>query len=538
MRSVRARTTRSRSGSSWVRDVLGVRAAAHGLVVALSLVVFVLVRWFHPVTGVGNPDIAGILYSADIINAGQLPFRDTIDLKPPGAFFVSAAIFRLFGRSIETWHRGYEVFVLAGAPAVWVAARALFGAAERMAAALATALYIATIGLFDANYSSWMVPAYTWSFALLCHGLMTGSRAAHVGAGATALLAVLFKTQAVVLAPLFVACFFWARYRAGRSPSFLTLLFWIGGAVLAALPIVVPYVVGRALPALVRGIFPVAEAAEYAGRMVDEGATWNALYILGKRQGEAFPLILPFLVATLLGLVRDQREGRRAEPILPLVAFYAVSVWGCGIGGMRFYLHYFPQVLPSLALGAAHPAAVRWLGAVITRERSRFERALAGIHLVAIGAVLVWLAVRLPQGKAAAAEYKTNERAEQIGKFIAESSQPTDRVLVWGWEGWPVYFYANRRSPSPIFKVLGQVTDFNGDTKRQGKIIHFRPGPHADRLLKDVTTNPPLFIVRCVPFFPGIQNDPLDEFPALKRFIDRRYTLVAEIDALKVYERR
>lgn len=527
----------SRSGSSWVRDVPRLRRAAPSLVVVASLLVFVLVRWFHPVRGVGNPDIAGILYSADLINEGLLPYRDSLDLKPPGSFFLAAAAFRLFGRSLETWHRAFEIFMLTGAPAMWLAARALFGAAARLSAALATALYIATIAAFDANYSSWMVPAYTWSFALLCHALVTGSRAAHVGAGAMALLAVLFKTQAAVLAPLFVALFFWARLRA-RPPSYLVPLLWIGGAILAALPIAVPYAVGGALPALVRGVFPLADAAAYAGRMEDDGATLHALHILVKRQGEAFPLVIAFLVATLLGVVRDLRRRRPLEPLLPLVFFYAVSVWGCAVGGMRFYLHYFPQVLPALALVAGHPAAVRWLTSCADAENARVVRAASAAHVVALVAVLVALGIRLPQGKAAAAEYKSNERAEQIGKFIAESSRPTDRLLVWGWEGWPVYFYANRRSPSVVFKVLGQVTDFNGDTRRQGKVIHFKPGPAADRLLADVTAAPPLFIVRCVPFFPGIQNDPLDEFPALEQLLDKRYTLVAEINELKVYERR
>lgn len=514
--------------------MVGLKRAAPGIIVALGLVVFMLVRVFHPVTGVGNPDIAGILYSADLIGAGLLPYRDSIDLKPPGAFFVSAAIFRVLGRSIQTWHRAYEVLVLLGAPAIWVAARALYGRTERGAAALATALYIATVGAFDANYSSWMVPTYAWSFALLCHGLVSGSRLAHLGAGAMAMLSVLFKTQAVVLAPLFVACFLWAKLRGGRDPSYFAPLHWVGGAVLAAAPIAVTYGVGGALPALVRGVFPVAEANEYAGRMRDDGATLHALYILGKRHGEAFPLIIAFLAATLIGLARD----RKKEPFLPLVAFYVVSVWGCGIGGMRFYLHYFPQVLPSLALLAGHPATVRWLATAASRASGRLQRVAAAIHVLAIGAVLVALGVRLPQGKAAAAEYKSNARAEQIGKFVGESSEPTDTILVWGWEGWPVYFYANRRSPSPIFKVLGQVTDFNGDTRRQGKVIHYRPGPLADRLLKDMRANPPRFVVRTTPFFPGIQNEPLDEFEQLKRLIDRRYVYVAEIDGMKVYERK
>ncbi len=46
--------------------------------------------------GIPNPDIAGLLYEADRILAGDLPYVDTVEIKPPGAFFLVAGLFGIF----------------------------------------------------------------------------------------------------------------------------------------------------------------------------------------------------------------------------------------------------------------------------------------------------------------------------------------------------------------------------------------------------------------------------------------------------------
>ncbi len=74
------------------------RRRAPLVLVFFGLLVFAATRWFHPVPGIGNPDIGGILYSADTINLGLLPYRDTVDVKQPGSFFIVAAVFRISRR--------------------------------------------------------------------------------------------------------------------------------------------------------------------------------------------------------------------------------------------------------------------------------------------------------------------------------------------------------------------------------------------------------------------------------------------------------
>ncbi len=506
-------------------------------IVLVGLAVFVLVRRFHPVRTLGNPDIAGILYNADLLAQGLLPYRDSLDLKPPGAFFVVAAAFRWVGRDLPTLHAVYEGFALLGAPAVWLAAHELHPR-SRLAPAAAAALYLVTIGAFDMNYSSWMTTPYAWSFALLLRGLRTGGVPSHLGAGALALTAVLFKAQAVVLAPLFAAVWLWARRARWAGATLRAPLYWAGGALFGFAPLCALYASAGALPELFRGVFPIGEAVEYTERMQARPSVVTPLLQFAKRQGKAFGLQIALVAATLVGLARDRRAGDRTDPIAPQVLFYAASAWGCGIGGMRFYLHYLPQLLPAFALLAAHPAAWRWLGAARDRGARAAVRVASAVHLVILAAVTIYAAVGIPRGKAAMVDYRGVISATEVGRYIEARTTPDDRVLCWGWPAWPVYYFSGRRSPSTIFKVLGQVTEFNGNPAYEGgQVIRFKPGPHADRLLADVEAHPPAFIVRASPFFPGIVNEPLDEFAALKRIVDARYRLVLQVNHLGVYER-
>ncbi len=507
-------------------------------VCAVGLVAFALVRAFHPVQTLGNPDIAGILYNADLLNDGLLPYKDSIDLKPPGAFFVVAAVFRLFGRDMPALHAAYGLFVLLGAGAIWVAARALHPQRSLGVPAAATALYAFSIAMFDMNYSSWMATPYAWSFALLLRGFRSGSAVSHAAAGALAMVSVLFKTQAVVLAPLFALVWLWARRRRLRGASFGAPLAWLGGATLAAAPLFVLYAANGAHPELVRGVFPIGEALEYTARMDDRASIWEPLAGFARRQAKAFGLPFVLIVACAIGLVRERRAGRTPDPVAPQLLFYLTSAWGCGIGGMRFYLHYLPQLLAAVALLAAHPAAWSWLATAAGKGASRTARVLASLHVIVLGGGLLFAAVQIPRGKANVVDHKGMRSAIEVGELIKSRTAPDDRVLCWGWSAWPVYYFADRRSPSAVFKVLGQVTEFNGDVSHpNGNVIHFRSGPLADRLLSDVEASPPAFVVRATPFFPGIVNEPLDEFEPLKRIFDERYRLVKQVGQLGVYQR-
>lgn len=513
------------------------RRFAYGLCAA-GVVLFIATRLFHPIKGLGNADIAGILYQADIIRDGGLPYRDAIDMKSPGPFFLLAAVFSLFGRELWVIKAAYAVWALLAAPAIWLAARALYGRGDRgtIAAGIAVLLYLPTIAMFDFNYSAWMTPAYAWAFALLLLAL-EGRPRLHIAAGLSAGLAFLFKTHALVLAPVFVCVWIWARRRAQPGADWTAWPAWLEGAVLAFAPLVLLYAAHRSTGYLFAGLFPIEWAVEYAGRTdTEQHWLWRA-HRIPAQLGRTFPLHA-WLGALALAVVAWRKrhvQGDMSEdagPVAPQLILLAWSVIGCGLGGQRYYIHYLTQYLPALALLAAHPAAWSWPPA---GERG------AGIRRAGLAVTLglaVWQLSLIPLGRAARVDHRGMPPAKTVGEIIAEETRPDECIFVWGWAGWPVYYWADRRSCSPIFKVLGQLTDANQNSLfRRSRAADFRPGPYADMVLEAFRTRPPAFFVRLRPFFPGVRHDPFDQWKEFSELVRREYVFRERHGKIYLYER-
>ena len=529
------------------------RARAIGLgLAALGVLLYTLTRLWHPVTGFGNADIAGILYQADILNDGLLPYRDAADFKSPGAFFIVAAVFRFISREIWAVKWTYFVWALLAAPAMWIGARALYGRGDRgtIAAGGAVLLYLLSIGLFDLNYSEWMVPAYAWAFAWLLVAL-AGRPRLHLVAGLFAGLAFLLKTHALVLAPTFACVWWWSRRRGDPGATWSAWPQWLAGALLAIAPMAAFYAARGALPDLLHGLVPVEEALAYADRVQPERHwLWSAwkiplqmFRVFAVQTSLAGAAVLAALVRWRAARASGQVPGARSHdpsPVAPGLIFLAWSVVGCGLGGLRYYIHYLPQYLPALALLAANPAGIAWL---VRRPDAKTLRAVLRRvpALVLIGSTVVHLGIHLKAlvtGKASATDHRAVEANREVGEFIRANTTPDECIQVWGWAAWPVYYYADRRACSPVFKVLGQVTDANQNSMfTRSRATDFKPGPLADLMLQSFRERPPAYFVRVRPFFPGVKTEPLDQFKELNAIIERDYVLREKKGRIHLLER-
>lgn len=509
-------------------------------IVALGLAGFAATRALHPVQGLGNPDIGGILYSADTLNAGLLPYFDTVDVKQPGTFFLVAGVFRV-SRSVAALQLAFAIWLLLGAPAIWLSARRLYGhaAGASISPAIATALYLLQSAAFDLNYAAWMMVPYAWAFTMLLAALQERALWRAGLAGAAATLAYLFKAQAVVLIPLFLACFWWARRRTWAGA---TSRFWLGAALGASLPLIpllLLYASRGATTALLSGLVPLSEASAYSAKRVAATSDLEALWKVPRQQIRAFFLPLTLALATLVGTWRAKRASLEQPSPLPALVFYGMSLLGCGLGGRRFFVHYLVQCVPALALLAAHPAARQWLLARRADLAARAWLVAARAHALLAAGLALFILGRIALHKHAIVDNPGSPVVEQAGRYVREHSAPEEPLLVWGWAGWGSYFYAERRSPSPVFKVLGQVTEYNDNTAfSRGTSIAFKPGPYADRLLADVRVRPPSFIIRASPFFPGTTGNPLDQWPEMRALLARDYKQATRFGHLIVYERR
>ena len=503
--------------------------------VVLGVVVLLATRAMHRIPGLGNADIAGILYEADIILDGGVPYRDTMDMKSPGTWFLFAAIFRWVAREIWALQAAYVIWCLIAAPAIWLAARALYK--NTVVAGAAVLLYLAAIGLFDLNYSAWMTTPYAWAFASLIVGLHGGSRGWHVLGGVFAAVAVVFKPHAFVLAPTFALVWWWARRRGEVGARWSAWPLWLLGALLGLAPLLLWYRQQGALPELIAGLFPFEIARAYGeASLGGEGWFWR-IGRVPRQLVTVYPLHAALGVAALLGCRLARGEGRSFAPLLPALIFFVMSVIGCGVGGLRFYIHYLPQYLPALTLLAVHPEAIAYLRRGLRGELR--ERWIPGALAASCAVLVAVLTIQIPLGLAARVDHKGNRHAKLAGEYIAAHSEPEDRVQVWGWAAWSVYFWADRRAPSPVFKVLGQATGYNENGMfSRSKTIDFRPGPAADVLLAAFREQPPAFFVRVTPFFPGVKADPLEQWPEMQAIVTAQYVLRRRFGKVRVFELR
>ncbi|MBK9752587.1 MAG: hypothetical protein IPO88_03595 [Nannocystis sp.] len=520
------------SGSGWA----GRLTRGPGLLVVLGVVLLVATRAWHPIAGLGNADIAGILYEADVICDGGVPYLDTIDMKSPGSWFVFAAIFAGLGRSIAAVQLAYTGWMLLAAPAIWLAARALYG--RGLAAGAAVLLYLGAVGWFDLNYSAWMTTPYAWAFACLLLGLR-GRWWWHLLGGLFAAVAVAIKTQAFVLAPCFALVWWWARRRGQPGATLSAWPLWAAGALLGLAPLLLWYQQQGGLGLVIAGLFPFESAGQYTAVVRHE--TWWGwrAWKIPLQLVAVFPLHAALSLAALLGAWRGRGEGGAgALPVLPQLVLLAMSVVGCGVGGLRFYVHYLPQYLPALALLAAHPRAWEYLRRAWAPGSWRARWLPAGLAALC-GVVTLVLVVQIPLGMAARVDHRGNPRARAVGEYIAARTTANETVQVWGWAGWSVYFWAHRRAPSPVFKVLGQATEYNQNGLFTRSLsTDFRPGPAAEMMLAAFRAAPPAFFVRSASFFPGVKADPLEQWPEMREIVAEQYVLRKRFGKLRVYELR
>jgi len=366
---------------------------------------------------------------------GHVPYADTFDQKPPGAFAAYAAIFATLGRSPAAIHWGAELWTLGTLVLLFGAGAALYSPLAGLLAA-AFGAWLTTAPCFRAN------AANTELFMLLpLTGAFWAALAAEAGeplsfafiAGLLSGGAVLFKQVALVNAV--VLLFFVARVQRGRGPR---LAAFGAGFAAALLPVAACFAAAGAwapffdcvvrynLSSYVRQVpllqYPALLAAAL-GPILKEG--WGAIA----------------LAACGLTLGAPAAANPRARRIAG--AWLAASALGAAAGGY-FREHYFLQLVPALALLAARGAE---------RLAARFKLgsgAAVGFALAAI-AVGVLAAPRYylsgtPEEKSRLL-YGLNPFPEspELAGFIAARTEPDDQVFILGSEP-QILFEARRRS--------------------------------------------------------------------------------------------
>jgi len=468
-----------------------------------------------------NPDVAGIAYNARLLVSGGLPYVDSAEIKPPGAFLLFAPFLAVGGMRL-VWAVA-TLWGIALSLATGALAATCFGqrAGPRAAVLHATWAVLATDG--DINYSFWMALPFTLSAACACSAVTTRStkhrRIAWVLCGALALFAVSIKPSAWTLLGVFALLA--ARELIQRRAAVVLEAYVAGfsGALLAAALIALPYVMRGELKALALGLANVSTfGKEYVSVVANAyGGRLHAMFAGLPCLAERLSGPIAFALAGCAGLF----ERRARSPlVLGVVAFSLAALFGVAYT-LRFFSHDDAQLLPALAVVAVRPQG---LVAALLDWLTPFPR------LAVVAPALLGVGAGYPDYRQRR-DYvhfmgERDHMVEAICDRLAPVLPPKEPVLAWGWHAWSVYEHCGRRAPGRVFKVLAHVTTLNTNTCNNGfGPIKLRDGPAPARFLRELEEHPPSLFLWSN-YFEEMGSDPLRQFDELERFVATRYAIV------------
>ena len=368
-----------------------------------------------------NSDEAYLATQAQVLVDGGHLYVDTVDRKPPVVPYLYAATFALTGSDDLGPVRLLAVLAHA-LTALLLAAEARRRFTWRGAALAAGLLYLLAATAFfpadaqAANFEVFMLPVMTGAVLL-------GMRGRFAASGFVLGLATLTK-QTAAAALLAVA---WLAWRWRRWHGLLV----IGSAFVA--PIV--------LAAVVFGPHDfISWVFTSNGGYLDAQGVLGYALTLGARQTGWFLFGSMALVVLLPWAWRHRRED--AELWLWLLSgMVAVGT------GLRFFPHYYLQLLPPLTL-----LAVRGL---VSRPLSSRPLVLIAVAVLSIGPALYFLAPAFSQGNS-----NDTRIALDVARYVRSHTAPSDRIMVWGQA--PEVYWSSDRRPAIRFATTGFVTGTSG----------------------------------------------------------------------------
>jgi len=399
-------------------------------------------------------DEGGYAYIAWRMDFGEQLYRDWIDQKPPGVFWIYHVALSLPMDATQAVHFMAMLFSVASACALfWLAMRYTTPFWAMTAAVM--------FGILSADPLVEGTSANTELFMLLplilsLIALLAATRKRNGGftlallAGALTGAAIAFKQVAIVNWPLLVFGYWLlveGTRRLGRTVAFAA---WsaIGTASVWAF-IALYFQLHHELHGLIYNVFThnlgYVETLSWKDRLESCMLALHGIYV-----SEAALWI--FSAAGLFALWK----GGRHRILLFVAAWSATSLAGVCMSGY-FFRHYFEQLLPALCLAAALGAeAIAQAGFWKTAPQTT-RRAVLCIALLALPLTVAapFLFVYTPR-EAVREIYPGNALfadMPELGKRIAALTHPTDRVFMFGADP-EALFYARRISATRYIFLL------------------------------------------------------------------------------------
>jgi 4-amino-4-deoxy-L-arabinose transferase-like glycosyltransferase len=273
-----------------------------------------------------------------------------------------------------------------------------------------------------------------------------------IAAGALVTGGILVKQQGAFSA---LAVLGWLVFELATSPGrgLRSLGYLIVGAAVAVAPVLLYFLFSGELLTFLTMVNPEGAITYASGSGVTSSTVWRIARQETMRVLSGMPLLFYAGTALLFYLLVRSTRRRSAERTVWLLLVWVLGACLGVVSGMRFYTHYYIQLIPPLSV------AVGWLVYQLQLRENRHGYRLAVGGLLA--ATLLWSSfgqfvhdVRLAwwQAKAAVSSIEAPAVAEQrMAEQIRSVTQADDGLLVWGHaEG--MYFLAQRLAPTRYYK--------------------------------------------------------------------------------------
>jgi 4-amino-4-deoxy-L-arabinose transferase-like glycosyltransferase len=470
----------------------------------------------HPAT-IDDETVYSVVAN-EMVDGGR-PYVDAIERKPPLLFWTYAAIFRIAGKfNWPALHLVALLWVLTTMAGLYVIGRDLFDCETGLIAALLYSVFQPWANAKNLAFNGEMLMnlPLVWSWAIAFRRSSSVWRPELFLAGALACAGCLLKQPAAIAAVPLGIYFLLPAYRFSRGLTFSHAIAhaatFAAGFLIALLTVTLVLIWQSILP----------EAFYWS---VTNHSIPHVFWDQGIRQTLIFIAVcLPLLIAAAAGY---RTRGLWAEKTAERTALQGLLV-ASAIGtaaGARFYVHYYIQLIPPLALFAAPYLARVWSGGIVPSYsilRAEITQAWLALTVVAFGIAHV-------RGLA------SQRQASETGRYLREHSAADDRIFVWGHDA-KIYLETQRRPASRYiltFPLTG--SPFGGSVPGFDNKKWIVPGAWST-LQQDFARHPPAYIV-------DVQNAgnalyPVRDFPILSGLLAQQYELVARTQEGVIYRMR
>jgi len=446
-----------------------------------------------------NSDETFLATQGQVIRDGGDLYREAADRKPPLVPYVYALTQAVTGTT-DLWSVRVAAMLAAAGTAVLVAfeARRRFGRTAMYAGAVLTTVALVSFAPQDgqaANFETFMLP-------LTVAGVMLARRGRAATSGLAIGLATLAKqTGAATLLPIA-----WTMLTRRDRRGITKVAVWFAVPLLAAAALLGP----RQLV-----YWTVLGNGSYVGTETASALVVGMFVVMTLAWAACNAPILWTLPRSWRARRTPAADGETDTDLWLWALSAAVSV----AVGLRFFGHYYLQLVPPFALLAA---------GALARSTPRARRATVALAL--------GLGVMFSAAGYFLTPFGDEPQYRTVSRYVAAHTDRDDRVLVWG--NVPEIYWASGVRPATRYIATQSLLAANHPSRVDTPAATELDPQTWTWFFRDLRRHAPKFIVDTSDTtIRGADRSPVSQYPRFERYVDRHYRFDRTIDGLDVYVR-